>query len=105
MEKLLAFQKCVIQLQEAYSYLLSQTGSADETPVYSDMPPNDTIDDVLMQLQAMKISLTEMLMELADSAKRPLYMILNQKTAQGTAPSGTNNQVSNKGMNDKVTRN
>jgi hypothetical protein len=32
----------LIQHQEAY--LLSQTGNSNETPVYSDLPPNEIVD-------------------------------------------------------------
>jgi hypothetical protein len=44
-KKLLAFQKHVIGLWKANSYLLSQIGNADKTPMYFDMPPNYTTDD------------------------------------------------------------
>jgi hypothetical protein len=55
-EKLVGFQRHVIGLRKKHSYLLSQIGNADETPVYFDMPPNYTVDDTGAKSVAVKIS-------------------------------------------------
>jgi hypothetical protein len=49
----------VIGLQKANNYLLSQIGNADETPVYSDMPSNYTIDDEDVKSVLIKASSNE----------------------------------------------
>jgi hypothetical protein len=84
-EKLLAFQKHVIGLRKANNYLLSQTGNADETPVYFDMPSNYTVDDkgvksiLIKTSDNEKMRVTVMLTVLADGTKLPPYVILNRK--------------------------
>jgi hypothetical protein len=84
-EKLVAFQQHVIGLRKKHSYLLSQIGNADETPVYFDMPPNYTVDDTGAKSVAVKTSghekvrVTVMLAVLADGSKLPPYVILNRK--------------------------
>jgi hypothetical protein len=84
-EKLVAFQRHVIGLRQKHSYLLSQIGNADETPVYFDMPPNYTVDDTGAKSVAVKTSghekmrATVMLVVLADGNKLPLYVFLNRK--------------------------
>lgn len=43
-EKLLNFQRYVIALRKEHSYLLSQVGNADQTPVYFEMPMDTTME-------------------------------------------------------------
>lgn len=43
-DKLINFQRFVINLRKKYEYPLSQIGNMDETPVYFDMPSNKTVD-------------------------------------------------------------
>lgn len=45
-EKLVAYQKYIINLRQKMHYALQHMGNADETPVYFDMPRNETIDTV-----------------------------------------------------------
>jgi hypothetical protein len=42
-DKITAFHKFVIRLRKNNSYLLSQIGNADQTPLYFNMPTNTTI--------------------------------------------------------------
>jgi hypothetical protein len=37
------FQKYITNLRRQHSYIISQTGNADQTPVYSEMPLNTTM--------------------------------------------------------------
>jgi hypothetical protein len=55
-ETLVAFQRHVIGRRKNHSYLLSQIGNADETPVYFDMPPSYTVDDNGAKSVAVKTS-------------------------------------------------
>jgi hypothetical protein len=43
-EKLIAYQRHVINLRRKHDYLLGQMGNAEETPVFFDMPANTTVD-------------------------------------------------------------
>jgi hypothetical protein len=43
-DKIIAFHKFAIGLRKNNSYLLSQTGNADQTPLYFDTPTNTTIE-------------------------------------------------------------
>jgi transposase-like protein len=43
-EKLIAYQRHIINLSRKHDYLLGQMGNADETPVFFDMPANTTVD-------------------------------------------------------------
>jgi hypothetical protein len=42
-EKILFFQKYVINQRQQHSCIVSQIGNADQTPVYSEMPLNTTV--------------------------------------------------------------
>jgi hypothetical protein len=42
-EKILCFQKYIINLRRQHSYIVSQIGNADQTPVYFEMPLNTTV--------------------------------------------------------------
>ena len=44
-EKLISFQRQVINLQKQRNYLLSHIGNADQMPIYFDMPSNVIVDD------------------------------------------------------------
>jgi hypothetical protein len=41
--KVIAFQHHVIRTQQEMSYIFLQTGNADQTPVFFDMPRNTTV--------------------------------------------------------------
>ena len=43
-EKLLPFQRFVINLRKKHSYPLDQIGNADQTPIYFDMPTSVTVN-------------------------------------------------------------
>ena len=43
-EKLLSFQRFVINLRKKHSYPLDQIGNADQTPIYFDMPTSVTVN-------------------------------------------------------------
>jgi hypothetical protein len=43
-EKLIAYQRHIINLCQKHDYLSGQMGNADETPVFFDMPANTTVD-------------------------------------------------------------
>jgi hypothetical protein len=83
-EKLLTFQKHAIGLRKANNYILSQIGNAGETPVYSDMSSNYTVDtgvkSVLIKTSGNEKLVTVMLTVLADGTKLPPYVVLNRKT-------------------------
>jgi hypothetical protein len=82
----------MIQRQEAYSYLLSQTGNANEIPEYSNMPPNDNVDQTERTIDGTGRGCKTITIY--------VYDIESKYYAQGTGLCGTNNQVSTKGMNN-----
>jgi hypothetical protein len=43
-EKLIAYQRHIINLRRKHDYLLGQMGNAGETPVFFDTPTNTTVD-------------------------------------------------------------
>jgi hypothetical protein len=43
-EKLIAYQRHIINLRQKHDYLLGQMGNADETPVFFYMTANTTVD-------------------------------------------------------------
>jgi hypothetical protein len=81
-QKLLEFQWHVIKLRKQDSYMLGHIGNADQTPVYSDMPSNVTVNEkgaktVLIRGSGNeKARITVMLGVLADGRKLPPYVIL-----------------------------
>lgn len=85
-EKLLEFQRYVINLRKEHMYMLGQMGNADETPVYFDMPANVTVNEkgaksVLVRGTGNeKQRITVMLCVLADGRKLPPYVILRRKS-------------------------
>ena len=84
-EKLVAFQRSVTRLQKKNNCLLSQTGDANEIPVYSDMPSNYTVDEeaksvAIKTLGYEKMCVTVMLVVPVDGSKLPHYTSLNCKT-------------------------
>lgn len=85
-EKLLAFQRYVIELRKKHNYPLSQIGNADETPVFFDMKSNITVDQkgaksILMRTTGNeKLRITAMLAVTADGHKLTPYVILKRKT-------------------------
>ncbi|KAK0153232.1 Pogo transposable element with KRAB domain [Merluccius polli] len=85
-EKLLSFQRFVINLRKKHSYPLDQIGNADQTPVYFDMPTSVTVNrkgekSVLVKSTGNEKSrVTVMLTCLADGSKLPPHVILKRKT-------------------------
>uniref|UniRef100_A0A8C5ADR7 HTH CENPB-type domain-containing protein n=1 Tax=Gadus morhua TaxID=8049 RepID=A0A8C5ADR7_GADMO len=75
-EKLLPFQRFVINLRKKHSYPLDQIGNADQTPIYFDMPTSVTVN----RKGEKSVRITVMLTCLADGSKLPPYVILKRKT-------------------------
>uniref|UniRef100_A0A8C4RKQ3 HTH CENPB-type domain-containing protein n=1 Tax=Erpetoichthys calabaricus TaxID=27687 RepID=A0A8C4RKQ3_ERPCA len=85
-EKLLAFQKYIIQLRQQITYLMGQIGNADQTAVYFENPSNTTVNAVGDKSVPVrtggreKQQCTVMLTILADGKKLPPYAIFKRKT-------------------------
>lgn len=85
-EKLINFQRHVIELRQRHSYPLHQIGNADETPVFWDMPSNMTVDNKGAKSISLRTTgnekqrITVMLAVTADGGKLPPYVILKRKT-------------------------
>jgi hypothetical protein len=79
--KIIAFHKFVIGLRKINSYLLSQIGNTDQTPLYLDMPTNTTIEGkgeksvIIRRSGCEKQHCTVMLAVIADGRKLPPYVI------------------------------
>jgi hypothetical protein len=77
-EKLIAYQRYIINLCRKHDYVLGQMGNADETPVFFDMPANTTVDtkgskSVLNKTTGHgKLRITVMLSVLADGRKHTI---------------------------------
>jgi hypothetical protein len=84
-EKLIAYQRHIINLCQKHDYLLGQIGNADEIPVFFDMPANTTVDtkfskSVLVKTTGHeKLRITMMLSVLADGRKLIPFVILKRK--------------------------
>jgi hypothetical protein len=104
-EKLMAYQKYIINLRQKMHYTLEHMGNADETPVYFDMPRNETIDTVgskevkLITTGYEKQRITVMLAITADGNKLPPFLILKRKNVpkNETFPSGVIVRAQEKG--------
>lgn len=85
-DKLVQYQRHVIQLRLKKRYHLSQIGNADETAVFFDMPRNYTVSEKGQKQVTVKttgyekLRVTVMLSATADGNKLPPYVILNRKT-------------------------
>lgn len=85
-DKLISFQRYVIDIRREKSYDLSQIGNADQTPVFFDMPRNSSVEKrgsssvVIRTSGAEKQRCTVMLAVTADGAKLPPYVIFKRKT-------------------------
>lgn len=85
-EKLINFQRYVINLRRLHQYPLNQIVNADETAVYFDMPRNYTIQsrgekEVAIKTTGYeKLRITVMLSVTGDGGKLNPYVILNRKT-------------------------
>uniref|UniRef100_A0A8C4STC8 HTH CENPB-type domain-containing protein n=1 Tax=Erpetoichthys calabaricus TaxID=27687 RepID=A0A8C4STC8_ERPCA len=85
-EKLLAFQKYIIQLRHQKTYLMGQIGTADQTPVYFENPSNTTVNAVGDKSVPVRTGgrekqwCTVMLTILVDGKKLPPYVIFKWKT-------------------------
>jgi hypothetical protein len=85
-DKIITFHKFVIGLRKNHSYLLSQTGNADRTPLYFDMPTNTTIEgkgekSVIIRTGGYeKQRCTVTLSITADGRELPPYAIFKRKT-------------------------
>jgi hypothetical protein len=84
-EKLIAYQRYIINLPRKHDYLLGQMGIADETPVFFDMLANTTVDtksskSVLVKITGHeKLRITVMLSILTDGRKLTPFVILKRK--------------------------
>ncbi|KAM7287750.1 hypothetical protein ISCGN_031441 [Ixodes scapularis] len=109
-DKLLSFQKYVIELRREHGYILSQIGNADQTPVWFDSPENCTANakgqkSVLVRTtRAERQRCTVMLCVTADGRKLPPYAIFKRKTIPAEEfPSGVIVRAQEKGwMNDEL---
>jgi hypothetical protein len=85
-DKIIAFHKFVIGMRKNNSYLLSQTGNADQTPLYFDMPTKTTIEGkgenivIIRTSGCEKQRCTAMLAITADGRKLPPYVIFKRNT-------------------------
>lgn len=85
-EKLIAFQRFVINLRLSHDYLLGQMGNADQTPIFFDMPSNYTVESTgAKQVRIItsgneKNRVTAMLCCTADGHKLSPYLIFKRKT-------------------------
>ncbi len=85
-QKLVEYQRYVIQLRRKMDYALSNMGNADETPVYFDMTRSTTIaekgarDVKILSTGHEKLRVTVMLSVTADGHKLPPFLILKRKT-------------------------
>lgn len=84
-DKLVQFQRHVIDLRRRYAYEFKHIGNADETPLYFDMPRNYTVNAKgekqvnILSTGYEKQRITVMLCVTADGHKLPPYLILNRK--------------------------
>uniref|UniRef100_A0A8C4SMW6 HTH CENPB-type domain-containing protein n=1 Tax=Erpetoichthys calabaricus TaxID=27687 RepID=A0A8C4SMW6_ERPCA len=85
-EKLLAFQKYIIQLRQQKTYLMGQISNAKQTPVYFENPSNTTVNAVGDKSVPVRTGgrekqrCTVMLTILVDGKKLPPYVIFKRKT-------------------------
>jgi hypothetical protein len=85
-EKILCFQKYIINLRWQNSYIVSQIGNVDQTPVYSEMPFETTVHkkgdkNVTVRTGGNeKQQCTVMLCITADARKFVPYVVLKRKT-------------------------
>lgn len=85
-QKLVSFQRYIMQLRKKNQYSLGQIGNADETPIYFDMPVNYTVAKKGSKQVSIKTAgyekqrITAMLCATADGKKLPPYLIFKRKT-------------------------
>jgi hypothetical protein len=85
-EKLISFQRYVINLRKQHEYLFNRIGNADETAVYFDMLRNTTVSTTgakevkMLTTGYEKHRVTVMLCVTADGCKLPPYLIFKRKT-------------------------
>jgi hypothetical protein len=83
-QKLLNYQRYIINLRKMGNFLMRQTANADETAIYLDMPPNYMLEkkgvkEVLFKTTGCeKIHLTVTLAAPADGRKLPPLLILKR---------------------------
>jgi hypothetical protein len=106
-DKIIAFHKFVIGLSKNNSYLLSQIGNANQTPLYFYMPTNTTIKGkgeksvIIHTSGCKKQRCTVMLAITADGRKLLSYVIFKRKTMpKAKLPYGVHVHVQGKGWND-----
>lgn len=84
-QKLVEYQRYVINLRQKFQFSLSHIGNADETPIWLDMPRNYSVDVTGSKQIPIKTSgyekqrVTVMLCVTADGHKLPPYIILKRK--------------------------
>jgi hypothetical protein len=82
------FQKYFINLRRQHSYIFSQIGSGDQTPVYFEMPLDTTVHEKGNKNITARTGGNEkqrgmvMLCITADSRKLPPYIVSKRKTAK-----------------------
>jgi hypothetical protein len=87
-EKILCFQKYIINLWQQHSYIVSQIGNADQTPVYFEMSRDTMVHKKGDKNVTVRTGGNEkqrcmvMLCIMADSRKLPPYIILKRKTTK-----------------------
>jgi hypothetical protein len=92
-EKLIAYQRHIIDLCQKYYYLLRQIGNADKTPVFFDMPASSTVNvkgsksvPHLTKQEDMKNRITVMLSVMADGRKHTSFVIVKRECSRRELP-------------------
>jgi hypothetical protein len=107
-EKILCFQKYFISLWWQQSYIVSQIGNADQTPVYFEMPLDTMVHkkgdkNVTVKTGGNeKQQCTVMLCFTTDGRKLPPYIILRRKTLPKVNVKGVIVQTQESGWMDQV---
>jgi hypothetical protein len=106
-DKIIAFHKFVIGLRKNNSYLLSQIGNTDQTPLYFSMPTDATVEGkdeksiITHTSGCEKQHCTVMLALTADGRELPPYVIFKRKKMpKAKLPNGVHVCVQGKGWMD-----
>jgi hypothetical protein len=107
-EKILCFQKYIINLWRQHSYIVSQIGNADQIPVYFEMPIDTTVHKKCDKNVTVRTGGNEkqwcvvMLCIMADCRKLLPYVILKRKTLPKVNVKGVIIQAQESGWMDQA---